>query len=208
MKSFWGYLGGTMVSPARTFHMLQKDPNKISKGFKAVLLIGVLYTGTVAMLAASGALITAPAVIAVSAQNYYFFEIFFALPVSLAGWILAAGFARLLGMWGKGSGSFEGTLAALGFAVSLPMFVTWIPETIFAVLLLLGMTQEEFMELMARPGFLQIFGWAYQIIAVLWMLGLVILAVGISQKLQPFRAALIGFLTLILFMAVMLIFIR
>jgi hypothetical protein len=208
MKSFWRCLGGTIVSPGRTFQALQADPKKISKGFRAVLLIGVLYTGTVAMLAAGGALITAPAVIAISAQNYYFFEIFFALPVSLAGWILAAGFARLLGIWGRGGGSFEGTLAALGFAVTVPMLVTWIPETIFAVLLLLGMTQEEFMELMARPGFLQIFGWAYQVVAVLWMAVLVVLAVGISQKLKPFRAVLIGFLTLVLFMAVMLIFIR
>jgi len=208
MKSFWQYLGGTLVAPGRTFHTHQTDPRKISKGFKAVLLIGILYTATVAMLAAGGALITAPAVLAISPQNYYFFEIFFALPVSLAAWILAAGFARLLGIWGRGSGSFEGILAALGFAVTVPMFVTWIPETVFAVLLLLGMTQEEFMDLMSGPGFLQIFGWAYQIVAVLWMLVLVILAVGISQKLKPLRTVLIGFLTMVLFMAVMLIFIR
>jgi len=208
MKSFWQYLGGTLFAPGRTFHALQTDPKKISKGFKAVLLIGILYTATVAMLAAGGALITAPAVLAISPQNYYFFEIFFALPVSLAGWILAAGFARLLGIWGGGGGSFEGTLAALGLAVTVPMFVAWIPEAFFAVLLLLGMAQEEFMDLTAGSGFLQMIGWAYQIIAVLWMLVLVILAVGISQKLKPFRAVFIGSLTLILFMAVMLIFIR
>ena len=208
MKSFWAYFGGTIFSPRRAFQALQSDPKKISKGFKAILLIGILYTITVALLAAGGALITAPAVIAISAENYYFCEIFFALPVVAAGWILAAGFARLLSVWGRGSGSFEGTLAALGFAVTVPMFVTWIPETVFAVLLLLGMTQTEFMDLMAQPGFLQIFGWAYQIAAVSWMLILVMVAVGVSQKLKWRRAVLIGLLTTVLFMAVMLVFIR
>lgn len=208
MKSLWRYLGGTLFHPGRTFQALQSDPKMVSKGFKAILLIGILYTLTVAMLAAGGALITAPAVIAISAENYYFFEMFFALPVVAAGWILAAGFARLLSKSGKGSGSFEGTLAALGFAVTVPMFVTWIPETIFAALLLLGMTQEEFMDLMAQPGFFQIFGWAYQIAAVAWMLVLVMIAVGISQKLKWGRAVLVGLLTTVLFMTVMLIFIR
>lgn len=208
MKSFWGYFGGVIIRPGRTFQALQSDPKMISSGFKAILLIGLLYSLTVAVLAAGGALITAPAVIAISAENYYFFEMFFALPVVAAGWILAAGFARLLGNVGKWSGSFEGTLAALGFAVAVPMFVTWIPETVFAALLLLGMTQEEFMDLMAQPGFFQIFGWAYQIAAVAWMLVLIMIAVGISQKLKWWRAVLVGLLTTVLFMTVMLIFIR
>jgi hypothetical protein len=208
MKSFWGYFGGVIIRPGRTFQALQSDPKMISKGFKAILLIGILYTLTVAMLAAGGALITAPAVIAISAENYYFFEIFFALPVVAAGWILAAGLARLLGNVGKGSGSFEGTLAALGFAVTVPTFMTWIPETVFAVLLLMGMTQEKFMDLMAQPGFFQIFGWAYQIAAVAWMLVLIMIAVGVSQRLKWWRAVLVGLLTTVLFMTVMLIFIR
>ncbi|MDP2914895.1 MAG: YIP1 family protein [Candidatus Aminicenantes bacterium] len=208
MKSLWRYLGGTITSPVRTFQTLRSDPKKISKGFKAILLMGVLYTVTVALLTAGGALITAPAVISISSENYYFFEIFFALPVVAAGWILAAGFARLLSRWGRGDGTFEDTLAALGFAMTVPMFVTWIPETVFAVLLLLGMKQEEFMELLEQPGFLQIFAFSSQIVAVVWMLVLIMIAVGVSQKLKWGRAVLVGFLTTVLFMAVMLIFIR
>jgi len=208
MKSFWAYLGGTIVAPGRTFRALQSDPKMVSKGFKAILLIGGLYIITVALLAAGGALITAPAALAISAENYYFFEVFFALPVCVAGWILAAAAARLMSRWGRGSGTFEGTLAALGFAVTVPMFLTWATETVFAVLLVLGMSQEEFMDLIAQSKFLQVFGWAYQIAAISWMLLLTMIAVGVSQKLTWWRAVVVGLLTTIVFMAVMLVFIR
>jgi len=208
MKSFWRYLGGTVVKPVGTFQALQADPKRVSKSFKAILLIGILYTITVVMLAAGGALITAPAFITLSPENYYFWEMFFAFPVVAMGWILAAGFAQLLSKWGKGSGTFEGTLAALGFAVTVPQFVTWITETVFAVLLLLGMKQEEFMELSARPGFWQTFVVAYQVLAVVWMFFLITFAVGISQKLKWWKAILVGLLTTALFMTEMIIFIR
>jgi hypothetical protein len=187
---------------------LQDDPKQISKGFKAILLISVLYTITVALLAAGGALIMAPAFINLSPENYYFWEIFFAMPVTILGWILAAGFARILSKGAKGSGTYEGTLAAFGFAVAVPMFVTWIMETVFAIVLLLGTKQEEFMALSAQPGFWQYFVFAYQAVAVLWMLVLVMIGVGVSQKLRWWKAAIIGLLTTILFMVIMIIFIR
>jgi len=208
MKNFCRYLGGTAFSPSATFHALKADPKRVSKSFKAILLIGVLYTVTVVMLAAAGALITAPSFLALSPENYYFCEMFFALPVMVLAWILAAGFIQLLSRWGKGSGTFEGTLAALGFAVTVPFFLTWIPETAFAVLLHLGMKQEEFMELWTRPGILQTFALAYQIAAAVWVFALITIAVGVSQRMKWRRAVPIGFLTTILFLAVLLVFIR
>jgi len=208
MKILWRYLKGTVIRPFKTFERLQDDPQRISKSFQAILLIGILYTLTVVMLAAGGALISAPAFLALSPENYYFWEMFFALPVVVLGWILAAGFAHLLSRGGKGRGTFEGTLAVLGFAVAVPQSVTWLTETAFAILLLLGMKQEEFMELSAQPGFWQTFVIAYQAIAVTWMLFLVILGLRASQRLKWRRAILFGLLTTVLFMAVMIIFIR
>lgn len=205
---FSRYLGGTVIRPGRTFAALQDDPRRVAKGLAAMLFVGGLYTITVAMLAAGGAVITAPAVLVLSPENYYFFEMFFACPVFLLGWIMAAGFARLVSGAKPDRGSFEGLLAALGFALSVPCFVTWVTETVFAVLLLLGMSQKEFMDLTAQPGFWQIFGIAYQLVAVLWMLVLAVVAVRVSQKTGGLRAVLIGFLTTVLFMAMMLVFIR
>jgi len=208
MKSFWGYFLGTIFKPRATFRTLLADPKHVSKSFKAVLFVGILYTITVACFAASGALISAPAFINLQPENYYFWEMFFAAPVVFLGWILAAGFGHLLSRWGKGAGTYEGTLAALGFAVTVPQLATWIPETIFVVFLLFGMKQEEFMERTAQPGFWQTFVIAYQVIAVLWMLILVITAVIVSQKMRWWRSLLIGLLTTAVFMAGMVIFIR
>jgi len=208
MKNFCRYLGGTAFSPNTAFHALQADPKRVSKSFKAILLIGVLYTITVVMLAAAGALTTAPTFLSLSPENYYFYEMFFALPVMVLAWILASGFVQLLSRWGKGSGTFEGTLAALGFAVTVPFFLTWIPETAFAVLLHLGMKQEEFMDLWTKPGLLQMFAFAYQIVAAVWIFFLITIAIGVSQKMNWRRAIPIGLLTTILFLAVIIVFIR
>jgi hypothetical protein len=51
----------------------------------------VLYTLTVTGFAATHADISSPAWIAIPRESYYFWEIFFAIPVYLAAWILAAG---------------------------------------------------------------------------------------------------------------------
>jgi hypothetical protein len=208
MKSLWRYLGGTIIRPLPVFRDLEDEPKKVSKAFRAMLLVGILYTITVAMLAAGGALITAPAFIKLSPENYYFYEMFFVLPVFILGWILAAGFAHLLSRWAKGNGTYEGTLSALGLALSVPFFLTWIPETAFAILLLLGMKQEEFMELTAQPGLWQFLGFAYQGVAAAWMLVLFILAVAASQRLRWWRALLVGSLSAVLFIAFILVFIR
>jgi hypothetical protein len=208
MKSFWGYFLGTIFKPRATFRTLLEDPKHVSKSFKAVLFIGILYTITVACFAVSGALISAPAFINLQPENYYFWEMFFAAPVVFLGWILAAGFGHLLSRWGKGAGTFEGTLAALGFAVTVPQLATWIPETIFVVFLLFGMKREAFMERTAQPGFWQTFVIAYQAVAVLWMLILVITAIIASQKMRWWRNLLVGLLTTAVFIAVMIIFIR
>jgi len=208
MKSFRGYFLGTIVRPRSTFRTLLADRKQVSKSFKAVLFIGILYTITVAGLAVSGALISAPAFLNLQPENYYFWEMFFAAPVVFLGWILAAGFGHLLSRWGKGAGTFEGTLAALGFAVTVPQLLTWIPETIFVILLLLGMKQEAFMERTAQPGFWQTFVIAYQAAAVFWMFILVITAIIASQKMRWWRTLLVGLFTTAVFMAVMIIFIR
>jgi hypothetical protein len=208
MASFWRFFGGTVVRPARTFAALQADSRQVAMGVRAVLFIGVLYTITVAMLAAGGALITAPAFLVLPAENYYFYEIFFAAPVLFLDWIMAAGLARLLGRPRCGTGSFEGTLAALGFAVSVPFLITWVVETAFAVFLLLGGSQQAFMELSAHPGVVQTFVIAYQLVAVVWLLVLTILAVRAGLKTGWVKAVLVGAVTTFVFLGWMVVFIR
>ncbi|MFQ6084550.1 MAG: YIP1 family protein [Candidatus Aminicenantia bacterium] len=209
MPSFWSYMGGTVIKPHSTFSRLLIDPRQLIHGAKALLLIGVLYTLTVIGLAIVRAEIVFPAWIAIPAEDYYFWEIFFALPVYLLGWILAAGLVQLLSKVFKGSGTFEGNLAVLGFAITIPAFVTWIPETIGTILFLLGvMTQKEWMELASRPGFWYFFAVVYQVVALAWYIVLFWIAVAVTQKLHWWQAAIVGTLTIAIIGFVMIIFIR
>jgi len=89
------------------------------------------------------------------------------------------------------------------------MFVTWIPETIGTILLLLGvMTQKEWLEMTARPGFWQVFTIAYQLVALGWYLVLLPTAVSAAQRLRWWQAGIVGILTLVVFGLLMFVFIR
>jgi hypothetical protein len=133
---------------------------------------------------------------------------FFAMPVFFLDWILAAGLSHLLSKGGRGSGSFEGMFAALGFALSIPFFVTWIPETAMAILLLLGMKQQEWVDMVSQPGLLQIVFLGSQFITCFWLAVLTVVATAAVHKLRWWRAILIGVPTAIVFLAVGIVFIR
>ena len=197
MKRFWAYLGGTVIRPRSTFTRLVADPHHLAYGVGAQALIGLLYTLTVIGLAMVKAKIMVPPWVAIPAESYYFWEIFFAAPVFLAGWILAAGIVQLLSKPFGGTGTFEGTLAVLGFAMTVPAFVTWIPETLGTILMLTGvMTQEQWLAIIAQPGFWQVFAQVYQFVALGWYFLLIPLAVAAAQKARWWGAVVIGLLTL------------
>lgn len=209
MPSFWAYFAGTIVKPRVSFAGLRDDPRRLTLAAKAVFVIGGLYTLTVIGLAVVRAAIWVPPWVAIPAEDYYFWEIFFAIPVVAMGWVLAGGVGHLLSKPFGGSGSYEDILALLGFAFSVPMLVTWVPETILTALFLTGtLTQKEWMEISARPGFWRVFGFGYQIVALAWYLVLIPLAVAVAQRMRWAPAAIVGTLTMIVFLAVMVVFIR
>jgi hypothetical protein len=209
MNKFWAYLCGTVIKPRNAFTHLLADPRQLVYGGKAVLLIGVLYTLTVIGLAIARVPVAVQPWIAIPAENYYFWEIFFGMPVFVMGWILAAGLVQLLSKCFKGSGTFEGTFAVLGFVMTVPMFVMWIVETLLTVFILIGvMSHTQWGEMTAHPGFWQIFGIGYQLVALAWYLVLAPIAVAVTQKLHWWQAAIVGTLTVVIVGFVMVIFIR
>ena len=97
----------------------------------------------------------------------------------------------------------------LGFAMTIPAFVTWIPETLLTILMLAGlMTQEQWWEIISRPGFWQVFAQVYQFTALGWYLLLIPLAVAVAQKVHWWVAMVIGTVILVVIGLWMFIFIR
>jgi len=209
MRCFWLYLGGTIIRPRSTFTRLLAHPHHLAYGAGALALIGILYTLTVVGLAIVKAAVMVPPWVAIPAEHYHFWEIFFGAPVFLAGWILAAGLVQLLSKPFGGAGAFEGTLAVLGFAMTIPAFVTWIPETLGTILMLTGtMTQEQWLAIIARPGFWKVFAQVYQFVALGWYLLLIPIAVATAQKMRWWGAVVVGIVTLAIVGLWMFVFIR
>ncbi len=208
MKRFFGFFFGTVFRPNHAFAALQSDPKRFSKGFRAILTSGFLFTLTAGLLAVGGAQVVAPPILPLGVENYYVYQVFFALPVFLAGWILAGSFARVFGRWKKRTASYPGTLAALGFAFGVPALAAWVPQAVFAALTLLGLGQDEFMDLTARPGLQRTIAFAVQGLVAVWTIFLSAAAVRAGLRLRWAKAIPLGFLTAALFLAFVLVFIR
>jgi len=211
MKSFWYYFLGMIFFPWRAASHLLLEPRKLPKATKSILFIGILYLLATSALAVSGALPMAPAWLSISTENYYFWQIFFVVPVVVLDWILTAGLILWLSRGGKkkGSGTFEDTLATLGFALTLPLFLAWIPEAFISFLLLFAAwRQEKFVELVSQPGVWQGAALIFLIVVLFWLLILISIAVSVSQKLRWWRTMAVSILATVVFVIVLFIFIR
>lgn len=207
--NFWKYFFEVIYKPQSTFDLLLSDSQHLTQGIKSLFLIGVLYTFTDIGLAVIQAEIMIPAWVLIPKDEYYFWEIFFTIPVFIVTWILASGLIQLLSKIFKGSGTFESTAAVLGFALSIPNFVTWIPETIGTVLCLMGvMTQKDWIEVSSEPGFWKIFAQTYQFVAHAWFIILTWIGVAKVQKLQWWQAGMVTVITVVIISFFVLIFIR
>ncbi len=198
---------GTIIHPRRTFKAVSSGPRPLAAGLKIVLVVGALYALAAIGLAVSGALVTAPPMLKIVPENYYFWEMIFALPVFVLAWLAAGSAAGLAGR-GRASGPFKGFLSSLGLALAVPMLLAWIPQAALAVLLLLGRKQEEVMEWTAHPGIVQTISLACPLLAVAWMFFLSASAARSTRGLGPLHAAAVGLVATLVFLAALLVFIR
>ena len=208
MPSARGVLARAVFRPGRTFASLASDPKRFRKGSRAMAGLGLLYAATAALLAAGGALVTATMIIPLPPQNYYFFQMIYALPLLLASWLLASTVGHPVCRLFGGRGSWKTTAAGLAFAFVLPSLLPWILQTAFGGLLMAGMPQAEFMDLLAAPGWLQVGGWAYHALAVAWMIALGAIALRAGHGFSRLKALLGGALASVFFLAAALILIR
>ena len=99
-------------------------------------------------------------------------------------------------------------MAALGFALGIPALAAWVPQAVFAALTLLGMGQDEFMDLTARPGPQRTIAFGVQGLVAVWTIVLSAAAVRAGLKLRWAKAIPVGLLTAAVFIAFLLVFIR
>jgi hypothetical protein len=209
MNSFWSYFLGFFYKPRSTFTRLLSDPRQLSLGLKSVLLMSILYTLTTLGYVVAGASPLMPPVIGIPAKSYYLWELFFQIPVFFLGWLLASGLAQALNKLFKGNGTFQEHLAVLGFALNTPWYITWLVDTIIALLYLLHViTQEKWAAIIAHAGTWQAFNYSYPLVALIWLFFLVALALRAVQKLKWWQIVINSAISVIVLQVVMTIFVR
>jgi hypothetical protein len=194
MSSHFHYFFGTIFVPRRAFRRLMDEARPLGRGLRIVVVTGVLGSLTAFALAAVGAVPMAPIFLSVRTENYYFWQTLFTLPLLLTVWIVTSMVVHVLGGGRKRGGSLKKTLALFGFAQSAPLLFVWTVQTVIAVFYVLGMGQQEMVDILSVPStpqivFLVAFG-----AALAWSFLLACLAASASQKVKWPAALFLGFL--------------
>ncbi len=131
---FTKYLKYTLdiiISPRRAVLNLVGDPHRFRIGLFCVLALGVLYAVTAFRLNSVGIPATTPPFLRLPAGNYYLYEVFFVIPVDLAGWLLMGSTIYLL--TSKSTRDYKDVLGLLGLPYGILVFpFMWLPETVVA----------------------------------------------------------------------------
>jgi hypothetical protein len=205
IRSFLAYLLGVIFRPLTTFQKLLADRQRLTYGWSALLLIGVLYTLVTSLLWIHRNPVSLEPFLRIPTEQYYYWLQFFCLAVYVTSGILAAAIMHLLSKVFHGQGSFEDTLALVGMGTAAATLATLIPDVITSVLAVMGVMADAF----ARPpGFWQIVTWGYLALYVLLFVVLYPAAVRAVQKIQVWQAVLVGVFGFLVYQSFLLLFIR
>ena len=204
-QSFWNYLSIPVFNSQEKIKVLTQDEWKIKFASSAILLLGFLYTITVIIGYQRGFGAVVPPLLPIPAEEYYFWETFFTIPIFFLGIALFAGVCRWLASVMGGRGSFGDIFAIYAFAMLLPTLLTmWLPETTLIVF---------FPDRRLTPlgGFDLFPGWvdvARQVLGGLWPLVIAAIGIRISEQLDWFKSILIAVLASLPYIGMVLAFIR
>lgn len=191
--------------PNEKLELLIYDQRKVFYGFVSLFLLGILYTITIYIGYRNGFGAVVKPFLAIPAEEYYFWETFFALPVFIIIAIVFSGISRLMSSALKGNGSFENIFSIYCISITFPMFITmWIPESILIILF----PSERATALGGFniiPIWLDIFR---QITGVIWPLIITIIGIKISEKINWARSIFVAIIAFIPTSLFMVIFIR
>jgi hypothetical protein len=208
--TFAGYYFGTLVRPRRTFDTLMADQRRLRFGLIALGIDAVLYTMVYVFLTAGGG---SPSTfkpwLAIPAGVYYQYDRFLLAPSLLLCWILASGLVQLLGHLVDGKGSFEDTLSALGFAISISSLASVLhdlPDSFLGAIGVLDLREYEIA--LNSPTIWRTILWVLYGMYVLLFLVLFPKAVGASQRIGRGPAIVIGVLAFVVYQVVFLVFNR
>lgn len=195
-------------SPKTVIEQLANDPQAAFIGFKNVIAIGVLYEIAILLWHLAGAVVTLPAFLKIPEQQYYFYELFFLIPMFLATWLLAAGIAYLISKALGGRGSYDTILGGFGITAAVSAYFTLIPDYVQGVLWTTGwVPQPEYLEQTSK-GFLAILVLAYMLAYIIAYVVLYSATIHYSQRLSKSKSVFVAMVAFIGSFAVWITIVR
>jgi len=196
-----GTRAGTLRTRLRTFE--RRHPMRRAALFLG--LVGAAYAATAAVLAVAGSVPTAPVIAGLDIDNYYAYQILFALPLVFAVWVLTSGVLLALGTRGCHRSH---VLVAASRAWGGPLLLAWAPSAVQAGFAALGMGQAEWVGILSVPGPWQSLYIGIYAAAAIWAVAKFVLAArSIHKKSWP-AAILTGLAAAALAIGIYVLFIR
>lgn len=189
-RSFVAYYRGAVLAPRATFDALCEDPRRLRFGTWALTSNAALYTLVYLFLVmGNGRPTVFKPWLALPAESYYRYDAFLLAPSMFAAWLLAAGVVQLFGKLLGGSGSFEDTLAVLGFGIAIASWSTLLHDLLTSCLGAFHVIdQRAYEDAMSSPTPFRALIWTLMVVYLVAFLALFTKAIASAQRLRPSSA--------------------
>jgi hypothetical protein len=210
MASFGSLYMRTFLRPATTLSVIAEHPRGPQLGAVAVAITAAVYTAVYFFLAHNGG---RPTVftpwLAIPAEHYYRYNLWLNAPSILLAWVAASGFTQLAARALGGRGSFEQTLAVLGFGLSISSWWTGLHDLITTFLGFVGVIdQRAYEDAMSSPTPARTLLWVLMLGYLVWFVMLFCKGVAAAHRLSLPRSLAAGTLGFAVYQTVFVIFNR
>lgn len=135
MKKIIQYITIPVSKTSCKIEALINEKKKVHIGTSILFFVGILYAITVAIAAFKGISTVVEPFIPISREKYYFWGMFFTIPVFFIDVITFSGTARFIAYFLGGQGDFESIFSIYSIVTVIPLILTmWIPETLLILL--------------------------------------------------------------------------
>lgn len=205
LSKLFSYILIPIYQPRAKLQSFLNDTSKVLYAFMALFTLGILYTITIYIGYRHGFGAVVKPFLAIPAEQYYFWETFFALPVFLMIAIVFAGLCRLIAHIFNGSGSFENIFSIYCISITLPMFLTmWLPES----MLIIFFPSQRATELGGFKIFPVWIDALRQIAGIVWPLIITVMGIKISERMNWGKSILAAIIAFVPTALLIVIFIR
>lgn len=210
MASFGSLYALAFVRPRRAFEALIAHDRALSYAGIATGITAITYTLVYFFLAHNGGRPTTfEPWLAIPAEHYYRWNLLLHAPSILLAWVAAAGFTQLAARALGGRGSFEHTLAVLGFGISVSSWWTGLHDLVTTFLGFVGVIdQRAYEDAMNGPTPARTLLWVLMSGYLVSFLVLFSKGVSAAHRLSTLRCAAAGTLGFFVYQLVFVIFNR